>query len=83
MHRAGENPTFALCKSEYITSLSHGWGGCTLNSIVLSPSMKEKDPMAENRCVLMDCRTREDSEIGDASQRMYMCRENIDEKRDP
>lgn len=78
MHMAGENPTFALCKSEYITSLSHGWGGCTLNSIVLSSSMKEKDPMAENRCVLMDCRTREDSEIGDASQRMYMCRENID-----
>ena len=54
-----------------------------LNSIVLSSSMKEKDPMAENRCIVMDCRTREDSEIGDASQRMYMCRENIAEKRDP
>ena len=54
-----------------------------LNSIVLSSSMKEKDPMAENRCILMDCRTRKDSEIGDASQEMYMCREDIAEKREP
>ena len=45
--------------------------------------MKEKDPVAENRCILMDCRTREGSEIGDASQGMYMCREDIAEKREP
>lgn len=30
----------------------------------------------------MDCRTREDSEIGDAAQGMYMCSEDIAEKRE-
>lgn len=46
-----------------------------LNSLVLLSSIKDQSPITQNRCILMDCRTREYSEIGDSSQGIDVCRE--------
>lgn len=66
---------YALGKREYISSVSCGWGSCMLNSLVLLSSIKDQSPITQNRCILMDCRTREYSEIGDSSQGIDVCRE--------
>lgn len=70
----------ALCQREWVPSLSHRRASFLLNSWLLLSSVKDQGPVTQKRCILVECRTREDSGIEDAAWRMNMCREDIAER---